>query len=87
MSSNEDHFLDPMKLRKRAKLTQRQVAQALDIRQSTVSDWERGLSIPHLPPSKLKLMMEVYRCTIDELIEAFEDSKKRQDAEDFPNNN
>ena len=66
-------LLTPMSLRKRAGLTQRQVAQALDIRSQTVGSWEKGV-IPHLPPSKLKKMMEVYNCTLDELIEAFETS-------------
>ncbi|WP_199337080.1 helix-turn-helix domain-containing protein [Oscillatoria sp. FACHB-1407] len=81
-----------MKLRQRIGLTQRQVAQALDIRQSTVSDWERGISIPNLPPSKIKLMLEIYQCSLDELIEAFEDTKKRKkidrdgDAIDSENN-
>lgn len=66
--------LTPMTLRKRAGLTQRQVAQALDIREQTVSAWERG-GVPHLPPSKIKRMCEIYRCTIDELIEAFENPR------------
>lgn len=63
--------LTPMTLRKRAGLTQRQVAQALDIQTQTVGKWEKGV-IPHLPLSKVKKMMEVYNCTLDELIEAFE---------------
>lgn len=61
-----------MKLRERVGLTQRQIAQILDIRQGTVSDWERRRSIPHLPPSKFKLLLGAYKCTLDELIEAFE---------------
>lgn len=68
----EDEGLNPVKLRQRVGLTQRQVAQQLDVRQSTVSDWERGVSTPNLPPSKIKRMMEVYECTLDDLIEAFE---------------
>jgi transcriptional regulator with XRE-family HTH domain len=70
----ENQPLKPMTLRKRAKLTQRQVATALDVRESTVSEWERGLSKPHLVPSKTKKLLELYQCTIDELIEAFEES-------------
>lgn len=53
-------------------LTQRQVAQALDIRESTISDWERRVSIPHLPLSKTKRLLELYQCSLEELIEAFE---------------
>ncbi|RAM49461.1 MAG: XRE family transcriptional regulator [Hapalosiphonaceae cyanobacterium JJU2] len=63
--------LTPMSLRKRAGLTQRQVAQALDIQTQTVGSWEKG-GIPHLPPSKIKKLCEVFNCTLDELIEAYE---------------
>ncbi len=69
--------LTPMYLRKRAGLTQRKVAQVLDIRPQTVGEWEKG-GIPHLPPSKMKLLCEVYDCTLDELIEAFESRQKPQ---------
>lgn len=74
MSEQEDQ-LNPVKLRQRVGLTQRQVAQALDVRQSTVSDWERGVTTPNLPPSKLKMMLQIYQCTLDDLIEAFEKTK------------
>ncbi len=70
--ATENQPLTPMSLRKRVKLTQRQVAQALDVRESTISQWERGQSAPHLLPSKTKKLLEIYQCTIDELIEAFE---------------
>lgn len=59
-------------LRKRVGLTQTKLAAVLDVRQGTISDWERGLAIPHLTPSKLKRMMEALECTLDELIEACE---------------
>lgn len=72
MLNRSDDQLNPVKLRKRIGLTQRQVAQMLDVRQSTVSDWERGVSVPNIPPSKVKRMLEVYQCTLEELIEAFE---------------
>ena len=65
-----------MNLRKRAGLTQRQIAQALDVRESTISEWERGLSVPHLPLSKVRQMLQVYKCNLDELIEAFESLKE-----------
>lgn len=81
MSDSKEDQLNPVKLRQRIGLTQRQVAQALDIRQSTVSDWERGISTPNMPLSKVKLMLEVYQCSLDELIEAFEGSKQDKNAE------
>ncbi|AFZ24765.1 putative transcriptional regulator [Cylindrospermum stagnale PCC 7417] len=67
----ERKALTPMSLRKKVNLTQRQVAQALDIQTQTVGGWEKG-GIPHLPPSKIKKLCEVYQCSLDDLIEAFE---------------
>lgn len=64
--------LTPVDLRKRANLTQRKLAQALDVRQGTISDWERGLAIPRLKPSQVKVMLKELKCTLDELIEAYE---------------
>lgn len=66
--------LTPMSLRKRVGLTQRQVAQALDIQSQTVGSWEKG-GIPHLTPSKMKKLCEVFDCTLDDLIEAYETNK------------
>ncbi|AFY43643.1 helix-turn-helix transcriptional regulator [Nostoc sp. PCC 7107] len=63
--------LTPMSLRKRVGLTQRKVAQELDIRSQTVGDWEKG-GVPHLTPSKMKRLCEIYQCSLDDLIEAFE---------------
>ena len=64
--------ITPVDLRKRAKLTQRKLAEALDVRQGTISDWERGLAIPHLRPSQVKRMLTELQCSLDELIEAYE---------------
>ena len=75
MSQDQRSQPTPVNLRKRAGLTQRQVAWALDIRESTVSEWERGLSVPRLTLRKVSLMMKVYQCSLDELIEAFESNQ------------
>lgn len=61
-----------MKLRERVGLTQRQVSVALDKRQSTISDWERGVSSPRLTLKEVREILSLYNCTLDELIEAFE---------------
>jgi transcriptional regulator with XRE-family HTH domain len=61
-------------LRKRAGLTQRAVSVALDVREGTVGDWERGNAEPRLPLSKVRKLIELYQCTLDELIDAFEDN-------------
>ena len=71
--SEEKRLLTPMDLRKRVGLTQRQVAVALDKKVATISDWERRITKPRLTFSETKKMMEVFGCTLDELIEAYEE--------------
>ncbi len=66
-------------LREKAGLTQRDVSIMLDIRQSTVSDWERGATNPRLTLPKIKQLINMYNCTFDELVDALEtttDSKR-----------
>jgi transcriptional regulator with XRE-family HTH domain len=63
--------MSALSLRKNAGLSQRQVAQELDVRPQTVGDWEKG-GVPHLPPSRMKRLCEIYKCSIDDLIKVFE---------------
>lgn len=64
--------LNPLLLRKRLNLTQRQISEFVGVKRETVSDWEVKRKIPRLRPSQLKRMLTIYQCSIDELIEAFE---------------
>lgn len=73
MTEERENQLNPARLRRRIGLTQRQVAQALDVREATVSEWERGLSAPRL--RLIRQMLNVYQCSLDELIEAFESDR------------
>ena len=75
MKGQEVKHIKPMELRERAGLTQRQVAVALDVREATVSGWERGKSSLKLSPSRMKQLLNLYGCTLDELIEAFDGSR------------
>lgn len=52
-------------------MTQEQAARALGIRPATLSSWETG-RVPRMAPSLMKKMMQVYECSLDDLIEAFE---------------
>lgn len=45
-------------LRERLNATQRQIADAVDVDQSTVSDWETGRSRPRGPAKKLLLSLK-----------------------------
>lgn len=74
MKQIQSESITPMSLRKAANLSQRQVAQALDVQTQTVGKWEKG-GIPNLPPSKIKKLCELFNCSLDDLIEAYEGSK------------
>ena len=61
-----------MELRKKAGVTQRQIANALDVRQGTVSDWETGKHMPRLSPSEMLVLTEMLKCSLTELAQAFQ---------------
>lgn len=53
--------------REMAKLKQREVAEKLNISQSTISMWETGESLPRA--ELLPKIATLYDCTVDELLE------------------
>ena len=65
-----------MLVRKRLNLTQRQASHLLGVREQTVSEWERGLSIPNV--LMLPKIVEVYQCSVDEIIQAFQNVYRRK---------
>ena len=68
----EKEPLTLMKLRENAGLTQRQLAQALDLTVTTISSWENGRHEPRLTLSQTKLLMNVLKCSFDDLVKATE---------------
>ena len=72
--------LTPMELRERAGLTQRQVSVVLDKRQATISDWERGVRSPRLTLREVMDLLSLYKCTLEELVEAFEVVERRRES-------
>jgi len=59
-----------MKLREAAGLTQRELAQLLDVTVTTVSGWENGRHEPRLSFSQTKLLTEILKCSLDDLVKA-----------------
>ncbi|MFQ4138706.1 helix-turn-helix transcriptional regulator [Nodosilinea sp. PGN35] len=57
-------------LRKRASLTQRQVADLLSVTVTTVSAWERGTQVPRLTFSQTEKLLDAFSCTIQDLVNA-----------------
>lgn len=64
MSSDGEQI---MRLRNRAGLTQRQVADALGKTDQTVSNWENGVRVPRLTPPETLALCRVLRCSLEEL--------------------
>jgi DNA-binding XRE family transcriptional regulator len=62
-----------MNLRKRLKLTQRQVAQAIGVTDQTVSNWEQGYTSKANPAQTLALC-HVLQCSLEELVAVTSDS-------------
>lgn len=59
--------------RKRAGLTQAQVAKTLGIWQSTVTGWEKGKTFPRV--THLPKLAELYGCTVDDLLNCKKEGK------------
>ena len=64
-----------VQLRINAGLTQRQVAEALGVTETTIRNWESGLREPKPPFSVTEKLMELYNCSISDLVEAVEIAK------------
>lgn len=70
----EEEPLTLMKLREDAGLTQRQLADALGVTVTTISAWENRRHEPRLTFAQTKLLTDVLKCSLDDLVKA---SQKR----------
>lgn len=81
-SKNKDELLTLAQLRQRANLTQRKLADILDVTIKTVSAWERGEHEPYLTLTQTKKLVDGLECSLDELITAT--GKQSSTGEDEP---
>jgi transcriptional regulator with XRE-family HTH domain len=68
---NEKIYNPAMQLRRNVGLTQEQVAFALGVATSSVRRWEKKGDVPHLPLNKVKLLADLYQCSLDDLVAAY----------------
>ena len=69
--------VDMKQLRERAGLSPEAVAVALQVAVSTVRNWESGHSEPRPGVISLPRYLEVYKCSLGELVEAAQESKQK----------
>ncbi|NEP02450.1 MAG: helix-turn-helix transcriptional regulator [Symploca sp. SIO2E9] len=77
-----DDQLTLAQLRKRAGLTQRKLADIVDVTIKTVSAWERGEHEPYLTLTQTKRLLDGLQCSLEELLVAIE--RQTQTGEDEP---
>ena len=73
--------VDMKELRQKAGLSPEAVAVALGVAVSTVRNWEAGTSEPRPGVTNLPRYLEVYRCSLEDLVEAAKESLQRQSKE------
>lgn len=57
--------------RRKRKISQGDLAKALDISHQTVSAWETNRAVPKLNPRQMKIFCTMLDCSWDELADAF----------------
>lgn len=74
MSEGTIGLMDIEDLRERAGLTRAEVADRLEISETSVRNWETGRTEPTMTPQKYQELLEVLQCTSKELAIASEKS-------------
>jgi len=54
-----------------AGVTQAQIATALEIRPQTVSNWEKGISVPSLNPEQTRKLCLILKIELEDLAKGF----------------
>lgn len=71
MARNKDCESKIMRLRYLRRMTQKELADALGVTDTTVMRWETGRAVPRLTISQVKTLVKVLGVTLDELPDDF----------------
>lgn len=69
------------KLRERAGLRAVDVAFYLGINESTVRNWEKGRTVPKLTIPQMRQLLDLYKCSFEELEESLKESMPIEDED------
>ena len=64
-------------LREKANISAEEAAFRLKVAHSTIRNWESGRTEPSLGVTKISQLLELYKCSFEELEQAVIESKKR----------
>lgn len=64
-------------LRERVGLERMEVALKLGKSEATIRFWETGRSVPFLHPGETAAILDLYKCTLDDLVQAIEETRKQ----------
>ena len=71
--------MDMRQLRERAGLRTVDVAYHLGVAESTVRNWESGRTVPKLTLVQTKQLMQLYKCSFEDLEESVKESMITED--------
>ncbi len=71
-------FMGLKELREKVGLTAERVAVELNKSVSTIRFWEAGTYVPSLNHSETLQLIRLYKCSIEELSEAFEETQQKK---------
>lgn len=71
MSINLNDGKSLVSLRQKAKVTQKQLAEALGVTDHTVRNWEKGREEPRLFIWQVKALCDTLQCSLDDLPDRF----------------